>query len=208
MGMSGFELAASLVLSLLSGGLLGVWLKFRIEDRKLSAEEREGIAVRKQDAMDRALEVVTDQRDDALKLVQTITERLDKMELEVQGLRLARDLDPFPHWIIGLDGKYLYANREFEKLFLEPNGRSYRDIVGETHEEIWPDQFSRILRNLDALARRVPDGRARATTGLIIGENEMQVTVHKFPVRVRETVVAFAGYITDIQVPGEMTLGG
>jgi PAS domain-containing protein len=191
---------------LLSGGILGVWLKYKNESRKLTAEERENLAERKRNDFDRALEVVTEQRNDALRLVQVCESRIDKLELEVQGLRFARDLDPFPNWIVGLDGKYLYANREFEKQFLEPQGKNYRAIIGEKHETLWPEAFCRVLRNLDAMARRVPDGHARATTSLVLQGDERQVTVHKFPLRIRDAVVGFAGFITDIQIPGEMVV--
>lgn len=197
----------------LSGGLLGMilrnWLAHRklsiekeFQDRRFSIEENEDLAERREKALDKALAVVTGQRDDALALVAQCNNRLEKMEMEVQGLRLARDLDPFPNWIIGLDGRYLFVNREFEKVFLEPAGHDYRNVVGRSHDDVWPEAFCRTLRNLDDLARRVPDGRARATTNLVIGSAERTVTVHKFPVRVRGTIVAFAGFITDI-VNGE-----
>lgn len=188
-------------------GFGGFFLKYLIDRRKLTLEESEDVALRKRSDFDRALEVVTHQRDDALKLVNECYSRLEKMELEVQGLRLARDLDPFPSWLIGLEGRYLYVNREFEKQFLEPASKDYRSIIGETHATVWPDAFCRTLRNLDDLAKRVPDGHARATTNLVLGEDtERQVTVHKFPVRIRGAVVAFAGYITDILAPDEARL--
>jgi PAS domain-containing protein len=204
--MNGIELAVSLLGTLLSGGLIGVWLKYRLEDRKLTAEEREDLAERRRSDLDRALEVVTQQRDDALSLVKDFRNELDQMRLEVQGLRFARDLDPFPNWVIGLDGRYLYVNREFEKQFLEPAGNDYRFIVGKSHEALWPDPFCKTLRNLDDLARRVPDGRARATTVLKLGSDERQLTVHKFPIRVRGAVIGFAGYITDIERSEEKIL--
>lgn len=166
--MDWIDILARLVSSTVVGGLIGYWLKYRIEQRKLSLTEDGDHAERKRADFDRALDVVTGQRDDALKLVNDCYGRLEKMEMEVQGLRLARDLDPFPSWIIGLEGKYLYVNREFEKQFLEPTGQDYRSVLGETHAAVWPEAFCRTLRNLDDLARRVPDGHARATTNLIL----------------------------------------
>lgn len=191
---------------LLAGGLLGVWLKYLIENRKLSLVENEDNAERKRDHFDRALDVVTRQRDDALKLVADCYSRIEKLEMEVQGWRFARDLDPFPTWIIGLDDRHLYVNREFEKLFLEPTGRDYRDAIGEVPEGIWPESFCKTLRNLRDIARRVPDGRSRAVTNLFVGPNERQVTVQKFPIRIQGSIVAFAGYITDILAPDEISL--
>jgi PAS domain-containing protein len=120
--MTGAQLIIPILLSLIGGTGLGVLFKFFIDRRKLTTEEHAAVAARKRSDFDRALDVVTTQRDDAISLVRECREELELMKMEVQGLRLARDLDPFPNWIIGLDGKYLYVNREFEKQFLEPLG--------------------------------------------------------------------------------------
>ncbi len=185
---------------------LGVWLRYKLQNRKLSIDENDDKAQRRRDDFQLAMDVVTKQRDDALGAIHDCHDRIEKMEMEVQGLRLARDLDPFPSWVFSLEGHYLYVNREFEKEFLESTGQGYRDIVGRTHEHIWPQEFCRTLRNLDDLARRVPGGRARATANLTIGGDERQVTVQKFPIRIRGAVVAFAGFITDIQSLDEVLL--
>ena len=198
------ETFLGLIAAALGGGGLGFFLKFLIERRKAELVDDESRATRKRSDFDRALEVVTVQRDDALSLVREVREELENMKMEVQGLRLARDLDPFPNWIIGLDGKYLYVNREFEKQFLEPQGKTYRAVIGEAHETLWPDSFCRVLRQLDSVARRVPDGHAKARTSLLIGDLERGITVHKFPIRIRDTVVGFAGYITEIEAPEEV----
>lgn len=146
---------------------------------------------------------LTRQRNERDERIAKLEERQTLMEAEIQGLKLTRDLDPFPHWVVDRTGEYLYANREFERVFLEPTGRTYRDILGKKHEDVgWPDEFCKTLRALDASARSRPDGTARARTSLAVPEfGETIVTVHKFPIRFKPSgvIVAYAGYITDIE---------
>jgi PAS domain S-box-containing protein len=196
--MTGIHLIAALVSMLLSGGLIGVLANYLINRRKLTNEERSKKREDDREDFQLVLALVTRQRDEAYKEVRELRDRFELLELELQGMRLAGDIDPFPHWIVDLDGRYIFVNREFEKQFLEPRGMIYRDMIGKHHEDLWPDAFCRKLKQLDAQARSRPDGRARATT---VVENR-QVTVHKFPVRLKGVPVAFAGYITDIEDVG------
>lgn len=182
----------SLALNLiLGGGLLAVWLRYRIQSR---GEERVDFNT--------VLAEIKGQRDEAWTHIDKQDVRIATLEAEIQGLRLARDLDPFPNWIVDLQGHYIFVNREFERVFLEPRGETYRFAVGKTHEELgWPQAFCKTLVSLDAAARSRPDGTARATTSLDLpAVGTAQVTVHKFPIRFKPAgvIVAYAGFITDL----------
>lgn len=148
---------------------------------------------------------LTRQRNERDQRIAMLEQRLTQMEAEIQGLRLTRELDPFPHWVVDRSGEYLFANREFEKYFLEPKGQTYRDIIGKTYEDVgWPSEFCETLKALGAAARSRPDGTARAVTSLDVPElGETQITVHQFPIRFKPSgiIVAYAGYITDIDPP-------
>jgi PAS domain-containing protein len=187
----------SLVLNLLlGGGLVAVWLRYRVQ-------------VRNEDRVDFStlLSAVERQRDEAWAHIERQDDRIRHLEDEVQGLRIARDLDPFPNWLTDLDGRYTFVNRPFEELFLEPQRKTRRDVIGKTHEEFWPEPFCRTLASLNAAARKRPDGTARANTTLDIpGLGACQVTVHKFPCRIKGVVVASAGYITVVEP--ENTISG
>jgi PAS domain-containing protein len=178
-----------------------VWLRYRIQSR---GEERVDFNT--------VLAEVKGQRDEAWNHIEKQDSRIATMEAEIQGLRLARDLDPFPNWITDLQGKCIFVNREFERMFLEPQGKTYRHAVGKTYEEFgWPEAFTRVLASLNAAARSRPDGTARATTGLVVPAiGPSRVTVHKFPIRFKPSgvIVAFAGFITDIVPDDETTRGG
>lgn len=193
-----FPLVSIAVNLLLGGTLLSVLLRHKIQTREANRTDFSTI-----------LDAVVKQRDEAWEYNRAQDRRIANMEAEIQGLRLVRDLDPFPNWIVDIGGEYVFVNREFERVFLLPQSLTYRDAIGKTHEQLgWPDAFCRTLKALDAAARSRPDGRARAATTLEIKEiGKVNVTVHKFPIRVKETIVAYAGFITDLD-PLDRVIGG
>lgn len=189
-----------LTLSLLLGGGVGgffaVWLKYRVQ-------------VRSEDRTDFELIVAAlkQQREDDRAVIDEHVRRIENLEAEINGLRIARDLDPFPNWVVDLNGCYRFVNREFESYFLEPQRKTYRDVIGKSRDDIWPEEFCRTLQNLDAVARKRPDGTARATTSLDVPNlGKCNVTVHKFPVRFKGAIVAMAGYMTVVE-PQEERIG-
>jgi len=195
---------------LFGGGALGVVLTFVAKMRGLSLEHRSEDRVADRTDFETILTEVRAQRNESREREEMCQRRLEQMEVEIQGLRLARDLDPFPNWIVDTTGEYLYVNREFERYFLLPQNKTYRDAIGEKHEAFgWPQSFCDTLRTLDAAARSRPDGTARAVTGLSIPEfGDCRVTVHKFPIRFKPAgvIVGYAGFITDIE-PVNETVG-
>jgi len=193
--MTGLQLVAALLVTLLGGGALGVWLKYRIDSRKIDVDEARATKEQEREDFDTIVALVTKQRDEAWEKVGELQAKFELLEMELHGMRLAGDLDPFPNWITDLEGRYIFVNREFEKQFLEPQGKGYRDVIGKGHEHLWADAFCKKLKQLDAQARARADGHARAKTML----DGRQVTVHKFPVRVKAIPVAYAGYITNIE---------
>lgn len=192
-------LVATVLASLLGGGLLGVWLRYRLGTKKLDAEAVEHTRQQARLDFETLLRVVTGQRDEAYRKIERYDEKILALEMEVQGLRLTRDLDPFPNWIVDLEGDYIFLNREFEKTFLEPVELNYRDMIGQQHKRVFPPDFVKKLALLDQQARSRPDKQARMTTTL----DSRQVTVHKFAICVKGVPVAFAGYITEMDGVGE-----
>lgn len=199
------------VLGLLLGGgaLVGV-LNYRAKMREIMLTHQSTDRVEDRSDFSTILAEVREQRNESRAREEDCQTRLQHMEVEIQGLRLARDLDPFPNWIVDRDGEYLYVNREFERYFLEPQDKTYRDAVGKRHEDLgFEKAFCDTLRSLDAAARARPDGTARAITSLQIPEfGETRVTVHKFPIRFKPSnvIVGYAGFITDIE-PMDEKLG-
>lgn len=186
----------SLAINLLLGGGLIAVLKYRIQSRGADRIDFDSIAG-----------VLSTQRDEALKRIAEQDRKIELLEAEINGLRLARDLDPFPNWVVDLQGSYRFVNREFETYFLEPERKTYRDVIGKQHSDLWPPSFCATLESLDAAARQRPDGTARAVARIDVPNfGPCDVTVHKFPIRFKGAIVAYAGYITSIE-PHEERLG-
>lgn len=196
MSPSTLSIILAVVNLVLGGGIVVGWLKYRVQVRSEDRVDFESISAE-----------LKNQRDEAFARIGELEKRVETQEAEIQGLRIARDLDPFPNWVVDLQGCYRFVNREFETHFLEPKKQTYRDIIGLSHGDIWPDDFCRTLKALDAAAQKRPDGTARAVTSLDIPNlGPSQVTVHKFPIRFKGAVVAVAGYITAIE-PEAQRLG-
>lgn len=174
---------------LLGSGWLGTVLWFRLKSREVDRVD-----------FNTVLAEVKGQRDEAWQRLDERDGRIEKMEVEIHGLRIARDLDPFPNWVVDLQGQYQFVNREFERFFLEPRNETYRDVIGRSHADLWPPEFCKTLQTLDASARQRADGTARAVATIDVpGLGATSVTVHKFPIRFKGAIVAWAGYITSME---------
>lgn len=172
----------------LGGGLLAALLRHRVQMR---GEDRTDFEV--------IVEALRTQRAEDHERIVLLEHRSENQEAEINGLRIARDLDPFPHWLMDIEGRYSFVNQPFEERFLMPDRKTRRDIIGKRHEDFWPEDFCTTLKTLDASARKRPDGTARAHTTLDVpGFGKCEVTVHKFPCRIKGVIVSYAGYITAI----------
>ncbi len=202
MDIGAFNLVLNLVTVLLGGTAVGYVLRYKAKIKELEVGERSGDREADRHDFEIIVKELASQRDLALAEVKECQHRMDQMEAEIQGLRLARDLDPFPSWVVDTAGCYQFVNRAFEEHFLEPKGLSYRDAIGKCHPDLWPEDFCRVLKSLDAAARRRPDGTARARSTVDVPSlGACEVTVHKFPIRFKPSnaIVAFAGFITDME---------
>jgi PAS domain-containing protein len=209
MDVGSVNMILNVITILLGGTALGVVLRYKAKIKELQVGQHGADRAADRVDFDAITAVLTNQRDEAWAHIKEQDARIDQMEAEIQGLRLARDLDPFPNWVVDLQGCYQYVNRAFEEHFLEPKGQTYRDAIGKCHEDLWPPDFCRTLKALDAEARRRPDGTARAHTSLDVPSlGTSQVMVHKFPIRFKpsNSIVAFAGFITDME-PQERRMG-
>lgn len=187
---------------LLGGTALGVVLRYKAKIRELDVAQHGGDRAADRQDFELITNALRDQREEDRARIKELERKAELQEVEIQGLRLARDLDPFPSWVVDTQGCYQFVNRAFEEHFLQPRGQTYRDVVGKCHEDLWPEQFCRTLKALDADSRRRPDGTARARTALDVPSlGSCQVTLHKFPIRFKPSnaIVAFAGFITEME---------
>lgn len=209
MDASTLNVILNVITVLMGGTALGVVLRYKAKIKELEVAQRGGDRDDDRQDFELIIKELAGQRDKANAEVAECGRRIDQMEAEIQGLRLARDLDPFPSWVVDTAGCYQFVNRSFEEHFLEPKSLSYRDAIGKCHQDLWPEDFCRTLKSLDAAARRRPDGTARARTTLDVPSlGTCEVTIHKFPIRFKPSnaIVAFAGYVTDME-PAEGSVG-
>lgn len=171
------------------GALAQVYLGTKKAEQETKAHDQDFI----REGFQLAVQVITDQRNDALRLNDEMRRRLDNTELEIVGLKLANSFDPFPRWMVDLEGRFLFVNACFEERFLQPFNKSRRDVVGHGHDSIWPPELCAKLKQLDEMARRRPDGRARA----VLTMDGVEVSIFKFPIRVHGVIVAYAGYVME-----------
>jgi PAS domain-containing protein len=188
---------------ILGGGLLAVVLRHRYLKAQLSAKVDKDDRELDRVDFNTILAEVKGQRDEAWAHIDKQDKRMENMEAEIQGLRLARDLDPFPAWIVDLQGKFIFVNREFERIFLEADGRNYRSIIGQVHSDLWPAAFCDTLQLLEGKAKTRGILVRASTTLAVPGFGTVAVQVQRLPVRVAGVIVAYAGFFTDIQSDDE-----
>ena len=61
---------------------------------------------------------------------------------------------PVPIWLKSPDGKMIFVNAEYERVFLLPIGKSSKDYVGKSDFEIWDSATAIQYRNNDIKALR------------------------------------------------------
>lgn len=91
-----------------------------------------------------------------------MNEKQEKRDLEkkVEGL-LVRVLvlegkmaaAPFPEWMVGLDGTYLWVNTSFESRWLRGKGIDRTRIVGMTHASVFSEQAAAVFSSIDKISR-------------------------------------------------------
>jgi PAS domain-containing protein len=202
MDASSVNLILNALTVILGGTALGVVLRYKAKIKELEVGQHGSDREDDRADFEAIIRELAGQRDRANQRADDCDKRIDQLEGEIQGLRLARDLDPFPNWVVDTQGIYQFVNRAFEEHFLEPKGLGYRDAIGKRHEDLWPGDFLRTIKALDTAARRRPDGTARARASLDVPSLGLcDVTVHKFPIRFKPSnaIVAFAGYITEME---------
>ena len=192
------DLIVSLMAAAIGGGGVVKLIEVFFNQKEKNEHEKERKDQEELDSNERIVSMVlrsmTSQRDEALRRVDILQRRIDHMELEISGLRIAQGRDPFPRWLVDTNGIYIFINQMFEEQFLRPKGINAEDLIGKAHEAFWPPEIAPKFRILDEEAKRRLDGRAK-THFEFEGKS---LTVYKMPVKAAGTIVAFEGWITDI----------
>ena len=102
--------------------------------------------------------------------IELANEQQEKKDLEkkVEGLLVRVSVlegkmaaAPFPEWMVGLDGTYLWVNTSFESRWLRGKGIDRTAIVGMTHASIFSEQAVVAFSSIDMVARTRANFTAR-----------------------------------------------
>lgn len=97
-------------------------------------------------------------------------EKREKKDLEkkVEGLLVRVSVlegkmaaAPFPEWMVGLDGTYLWVNTAFESRWLRARGIDRTAIVGLRHSEVFSPSVAIVFSSIDTIARSKSNFTAR-----------------------------------------------
>lgn len=138
------KIALALISAGLTGEIFGVW-KFNSE---LSSTDKKYFTEQLQHCIERT-DVI--QRD--------CNDRVSEMQTELSMLKanaivtaaIATDL-PLPMWIKDMNGKMLYLNDEYEKIFLIPRGVRALNYIGNDDFSVWPKKIAEEFRKNDVEA--------------------------------------------------------
>lgn len=119
-------------------------------------------------------------------------EEIEILKKKMAAVEVDRDDVPVPMWIVDTAGHYLSINSRFVTEFLLPRGMSEVDVIGKTHGDIWSAATAAKLHELDDLAMKSPERRARVDNLKMNGLAEI-VTVFKAPILKGRTLVGFTG---------------
>ena len=134
--------------------------------------------------------------------------RLDKLEtkeremlLEIQSLQNKllifegshTDI-PLPTWLKDVSGKMLFINKEYEDLFLNPNGISLEDYIGYTDHDVWPESVADSFTKHDMLVIRTKKP-TRVIEIIDISGVRTWLEVLKYPRKFKSKVIGIGGIV-------------
>lgn len=186
-----------LVTTLLTGGAFGVFLTYKLGNRKQTQSELEKVidTYRERTLEDSAVIKELRMRIDELERI------TNKRDLEVSTLRNqlmifeSSHVDiPLPMWLKDTSGTMLFLNREFEDTFLRPIGKTSHDYIGKKDSAIFSEQdaleFSKSDNEVFRKKRPI-----KFTEKVGEGVNTSFVTFIKYPRFLNNTIIGIGGIL-------------
>jgi len=186
-----------LITTLLTGGGLGVFLTFKLGNRKQTQSELEKVidTYRERTLEDSAVIKELRQRIDSLEQI------TNKRDLEVSTLRNqlmifeSSHVDiPLPMWLKDTSGTMLFLNREFEDSFLRPIGKTAHDYIGKKDSAIFSEKDAVEFAKSDAevYRKKIP---VKFIEKVGEGEEQLIVTFIKYPRFLNNTIIGIGGIL-------------
>lgn len=125
----------------------------------------------------------TYQEDRARLCEETITplqNRINQLETQVQLLNNVHQGLPVPTWLKDRGGIMLALNDQYEKIFLQPMGKSREDYIGHTDYDIWPEAYANKFYAIDQTV--IKTGRVwHGEEWVTVNDTAQQWEIIKYP---------------------------
>lgn len=169
------------VITAISGGAIFKALDYFINIKKENRSDFDLINQRLNDEIERLYNKIhTLERENVI-----LEDRIKVLEGTVEDL-------PFPMWHKDLSGNYSWVNQSFVNIFLNPLGKSTRDIIGTKGENVWSPDIINMLSSLDTLAINSQTGTAYRKN-VILHNFLPPYTLHKYPLYLKKILIGYGG---------------
>lgn len=91
----------------------------------------------------------------------SLEKKVESLLVRVSVLEGKMAAAPFPEWMVGLDGSYLWVNTAFESHWLLSSGIDRTSVVGMRHTDVFSAGVASILASIDSIARSRSNYTAR-----------------------------------------------
>lgn len=147
------ELVATGLLSAIIGGIATFYAIMKFSFISTIKDDNERLRQRVNELEDR-INASENREKDALERESFLKNKLTLLETAHHDL-------PFPQWLKDMSGVMLSVNSSYEKMFLQPLGKTSKDYIGHTDFDIWPTEVA------EAFAEN--DNRAKGKEGYWMG---------------------------------------
>lgn len=186
-----------LITTLLTGGGLGVFLTFKLGNRKQNQSE-----------LEKVIDTYREQRLEDSAVIKELRARIDELEritnkrdLEVSTLRNqlmifeSSHVDiPLPMWLKDINGTMLFLNKEFEYAYLKPKGKTIHEYIGKNDFAIFSKEEAEQYRAHDAEVMRKRKS-VRFNETVEISGQKIKLTTIKYPRFLSNTIIGIGGIV-------------
>lgn len=186
-----------LITTLLTGGGLGVFLTFKLGNRKQNQSE-----------LEKVIDTYREQRLEDSAVIKELRARIDELEritnkrdLEVSTLRNqlmifeSSHVDiPLPMWLKDINGTMLFLNKEFEYAYLKPKGKTIHEYIGKNDFAIFSKEEAEQYRAHDAEVMRKRKA-IRFNETVEINGQVIKLTTIKYPRFLNNTIIGIGGIV-------------
>lgn len=90
-----------------------------------------------------------------------LEKKVESLLVRVSVLEGKMAAAPFPEWMVGLDGSYLWVNTAFESRWLRARGIDRTAVVGMRHSDVFSASVATVFASIDSIARMKSNFTAR-----------------------------------------------